>query len=87
MNPIPEPLFIGGTEYSVHYDTSLKKFIQIQSFGFDEGKIGIRMSDSLQGKWTEPFMFYTPEYLGVKKPFRYAADESLIIENGRVATT
>jgi len=73
MNPIPEPLFIGGTEYSVHYDKSLKKFIQIQSFGFGEGKIGIRMSDSLNGKWTEPFMFCTPDYRGVKKPFMYAA--------------
>ena len=71
--PVPEPLFIGGTEYSVHYDTLLKKFIQIQSFGFGEGKIGIRMSDSLQGRWTEPYMFYTPEYPGVKKPFMYAA--------------
>ncbi|MEI7492174.1 MAG: DUF4185 domain-containing protein [Bacteroidota bacterium] len=73
LKPVPEPLFIGGTEYSVHYDSSLKKYIQIQSFGFGEGKIGIRMSDSLQGKWTEPFMFYTPEYPGVKSPFMYAA--------------
>ncbi len=72
-NPIPEPLFTGATEYSVHYDKLLKKFLQIQSFGFGEGKIGIRMSDSLQGKWTEPFMFYTPAYPGVKKPFMYAA--------------
>ena len=73
MTPIPVPLFIGGTEYSVHYDTSLKKFIQIQSFGFGEGKIGIRVSDNLQGPWTEPYMFYTPEYPGVKKPFMYSA--------------
>lgn len=73
MNPVPEPLFIGGTEYSVHYDRSLKKFIQIQSFGFGEGKIGIRMSDSLKGKWTEPFMIYTPDYQGINKPFMYSA--------------
>ncbi|MEI6683518.1 MAG: DUF5005 domain-containing protein [Bacteroidota bacterium] len=63
--PVPEPLFIGGTEFSVHYDTSLKQFIQVQSFGFGEGRIGVRMSDSLQGKWTEPVMIYTPEYPGV----------------------
>jgi hypothetical protein len=73
INPIPEPLFIGGTEYSVHYDTTLKKYIQIQSFGFGEAQIGIRMSDSIQGKWSEPYMFYNPEYPGVKKPFMYAA--------------
>jgi len=70
-NPVPEPLFIGGTEFSVHYDASLKKFIQIQSFGFGEAKIGIRMADSLQGKWTAPYLFYTPEYSGIRKPFMY----------------
>jgi len=71
--PVPEPLFIGGTEFSVHYDAALKKYIQVQSFGFGEAKIGIRMADSLQGKWTEPYLFYTPEYAGIRKPFMYAA--------------
>ena len=71
--PIPEPLFIGGTEYSVHYDPALKKYLQIQSFGFGEAKLGIRMADHLYGKWTEPYLFFTPEYPGVKKPFMYSA--------------
>lgn len=71
-NPVPEPLFIGGTEYSVHYDKSLKKYLQIQSFGFGEGTLGLRMADSLQGKWSEPVIFYKPEYPGVKKPFMYS---------------
>ena len=72
-NPVPEPLFIGGTEFSVHYDPSLKKFIQIQSVGFGEAAIGIRMADCLQGKWTEPYLFFKPAYPGIKKPFMYAA--------------
>lgn len=72
-DPVPHPLFIGGTEYSVHYDTTLKKFIQVQSFGFGEGKIGLRMSDKITGPWTEPCMIYTPTYPGVKKPFMYSA--------------
>lgn len=71
--PVPKPLFIGQTEYSLHYDTSIKKFIQIQSFGFGEGQLGIRMSDRLQGKWTEPYMFYKPTYSGIKRPFMYSA--------------
>jgi hypothetical protein len=70
---VPEPLFIGGTEYSIHYDTALRQFIQIQSFGFGEASLGIRMSDSLTGKWTDPHLFFRPEYPGVKKPFMYAA--------------
>lgn len=71
--PVPEPLFIGATEYSVHYDSSLKKYIQVQSFGFGEGSIGIRMADNITGPWTEPYMIYTPAYPGVKKPFMYSA--------------
>lgn len=71
--PVPEPLFIGGTEYSVHYDSSLKKYIQVQSFGFGEGSIGIRMANDITGPWTEPYMIYTPIYPGVKKPFMYSA--------------
>ena len=27
----------------------------------------------MQGPWTEPYMFYTPEYNGIKKPFMYSA--------------
>jgi hypothetical protein len=71
--PVPDPLFTGGTEFSVHYDSTLKKYIQIQSFGFGEGELGFRLSDSLQGPWTNPFMFYKPVYPGVKKPFMYSA--------------
>lgn len=70
---IPELLFTGGTEYSVHFDSILQKYIQIQSFGFGEGSLGIRMADSIQGPWTNPHIFYTPVYPGVKKPFMYAA--------------
>jgi hypothetical protein len=72
-NPVPGALFIGGTEFSVHYDATLQKFIQIQSFGFGVATIGIRMSDSMQGRWTEPFLFYKPGYPAIKKPFMYAA--------------
>lgn len=71
--PVPEPLFIGATEYSVHYDSALEKFIQVQSYGFGEGKIGIRMSDRIEAGWTEPYVVYTPEYPGVRKPLIYAA--------------
>lgn len=71
--PVPEPLFIGATEYSVHYDSSLKKYIQVQAFGFGEASIGIRMSDNVTGPWTQPYMIYTPAYPGVKEPFMYSA--------------
>ncbi|HNU89184.1 MAG TPA: DUF5005 domain-containing protein [Ferruginibacter sp.] len=71
--PVPEPLFIGATEYSVHYNRSLEKYIQVQSFGFGEGSIGIRMADHITGPWTEPHTIFTPTYPGVKRPFMYSA--------------
>ncbi|MBK8706701.1 MAG: hypothetical protein IPN33_26055 [Saprospiraceae bacterium] len=70
--PIPEPLFIGATEYSVHFDKTIQKYIQIQSYGFGEAQIGIRMADSLEGTWTEPYLFNKPTYPGVKQPFMYS---------------
>lgn len=72
-DPAPESLFIGATEYSVHYDSALRKYIQVQSFGFGEATIGLRMADKPQGPWSDPYMIYTPDYTGIKKPFMYSA--------------
>lgn len=71
--PVPEPLFIGSTEYSVHYDQVIEKFVQVQSFGFGEARIGLRISDRPEGPWTEPYLFYIPDYKGIKRPFMYSA--------------
>ena len=71
--PVPKPLFIGGTEYSVHFDHRIGKYVQVQSFGFGEGKIGLRLSDRPEGKWSDLYLFYTPDYRGIKKPFMYSA--------------
>lgn len=72
-SPVPEPLFTGSTEFSVHYDSLLRKYIQVQSFGFGEGKIGIRMADHLYGAWTTPYIIYEPRLTDVKKALMYAA--------------
>lgn len=71
--PVPEPLFKGSTEYSVHYDHVIGKFVQVQSFGFGEARIGLRISDRPEGPWTDPYLFYTPCYQGISKPFMYSA--------------
>jgi len=71
--PVPKALFVGATEYSVHWDASLKKYLQIQSHGFGAGSIGLRMADHLQGPWTDLRLFHTPDYTGITKPFMYAA--------------
>ena len=72
-DPMPKPLFIGGTEYSVHYDPVVKKYIQIQSFGWGEATIGLRMAEHLEGPWSEPTTIYKPSYADIKQPFMYSA--------------
>ncbi|MFN2501747.1 MAG: DUF4185 domain-containing protein [Pyrinomonadaceae bacterium] len=71
--PIPTPLFIGGTEYSVHFDASIDKYLQIQSFGFGDATIGLRMADRPEGPWSKPKTIYRPSYTGIKQPFMYSA--------------
>jgi hypothetical protein len=85
--PAPEALFIGGTEYSVHWDAALKKYLQIQSHGFGAGSIGIRMADHLQGPWTDLHLFFTPDYRGFTKPFMYAAKAHPELNGGGLAIT
>lgn len=84
---IPESLFTGATEYSVYYDSALRKFIQIQAFGFGKADIGIRMSDRIEGKWSNPFLVYTPDYSDIKSPLMYAVRAHPEIKgNGLIVT-
>ena len=85
--PIPKPLFTGATEYSVHYDSVLHKYIQVQSFGFGEASVGLRTANQLIGPWTEPIMIYTPFYKGVNKPLMYAAKAHPELEGNGIYIT
>jgi len=71
--PESSSLFTGQTEFSVHYDQKLKKFIQIQTYGFGKASIGYRLADRLYGPWSEPVIFYTP-LLKEDKEFVYTAN-------------
>ena len=59
--PKPAVLFEGQTEFSVHYDNSINKYVQIQTFGFGHSSLGFRLADKLEGPWSEPVIFYTPK--------------------------
>ena len=71
--PKSSSLFNGQTEFSVHYEKELKKFIQIQTYGFGKASIGYRLADHLYGPWSEPVLFYTPT-LKEDKEFVYTAN-------------
>ncbi len=65
-------LFSSQTEFSVHYDNWLKKYIQIQTIGFGHSSLGFRLADKLEGPWSEPVIFYTPKLN--EKEFNYSAN-------------
>ncbi len=54
-------LFKSQTEFSVNFDKSLDKYIQIQTLGFGHSSLAFRLADRLQGPWSEPVVFYTPQ--------------------------
>lgn len=54
------PLFHGQTEFSVHFDTTLQTYLQIQSVGFGRATIIGRTADHVTGPWSDPIPIYQP---------------------------
>ncbi len=71
--PISSSLFISQTEFSVHFDLGLKKYIQIQTYGFGSASIGYRLADQPQGPWSEPVIVFKSA-LKNKQEFVYSAN-------------
>ena len=84
--PKSSSLFIGQTEFSVHYDQKLKKYIQIQTYGFGKATIGYRLADQLCGPWSEPILIYTPS-LKEEKEFVYSANAHPELESDGLIIT
>jgi len=72
-SPVPSPLFIGQTEFSVHFQQDLKKYIQIQTSGMGHASIGYRLAERPEGPWSELVIFYKP-HLKSQKDFIYSAN-------------
>jgi hypothetical protein len=71
--PVPSPLFIGQTEFSVHYQPNLNQYVQIQTYGFGHASIGYRLAYQPEGPWSTPVIFYKP-HLENQKEFVYSAN-------------
>lgn len=71
--PKSAALFAGQTEFSVHYHKDLKKYIQVQTYGFGSSPVCFRLADKMQGPWSEPVLFYQPK-LKHDKEFVYTAN-------------
>lgn len=71
--PVPSSLFIGQTEFSVHYQEDLNQYVQIQTYGMGNASIGYRLAEQPEGPWSAPVIFYKP-HLENKNDFVYSAN-------------
>lgn len=71
--PTSAALFTGQTEFSVHYEPCLKKYIQVQTYGIGKASIGYRLADQLYGPWSDPVFLYKPR-LKEDQEFVYSAN-------------
>ena len=71
------------TEFSVHYQASLQRFVEIQTVGFGAADVAMRTSAQLTGPWSGPEkLFHPPEsddkrlliYAGKAHPEQQGAD-------------
>jgi hypothetical protein len=70
----PAPLFSEGqTEFSVHYEPVLHRFLEIQTVGFGQADLGFRTADFPTGPWTPVERFYRPEEWDMERIVIYAA--------------
>lgn len=70
----PQPLFSQGhTEFTVHYEAALGRFLEIQTVGFGPADLGFRLADQPAGPWSPLEGFYRPEEHNLAKIMIYAA--------------
>ena len=71
--PADAVLFTGQTEFSIHFQKDIDKYLQIQTIGFGQCPLGFRTADSPQGPWSEQVSFYLPEFSD-QEEFNYSAN-------------
>jgi hypothetical protein len=69
----PLPLFEAQTEFSVVYDSSSRKYMQIQTVGFGAADLAYRSATNLQGPWSALQNFYRPPEFGASNIMIYSA--------------
>jgi len=85
-NPAPSQLFIGQTEFSVHYQENLHQYVQIQTYGYGAASLGYRLAELPEGPWSEPVIFYQTQ-LKNPKDFAYSANAHPEITNDGILVT
>jgi len=61
LDSIPKPIFLDGqTEFTVHYEKRINKFLCVQTLEFGASNLYHRTSESLTGPWSEPVKLFEP---------------------------
>jgi hypothetical protein len=85
---LPQPLFSQGqTEFSVHFESFLDRFLEVQTIGFGKADLGFRLADSPTGKWTLIERFYRPEEYRIDEIMIYAAKAHPHLEGADLVIT
>lgn len=61
LDSIPKPLYVNGqTEFTIHYENRINRYLCIQSLEFGASNLYYRTSESLTGPWSDPIKFFEP---------------------------
>jgi hypothetical protein len=63
----------GHTEMSVHLDPATQQIVEVQSLGFPQGDVVMRVAPSLAGPWSAPRAVYHPPEASRRGVLAYAA--------------
>jgi hypothetical protein len=70
----PQALFSEGqTEFTVHYEPALGRFLEVQTIGFGPADLGFRVADTPTGEWTPIERFCRPQEYAMARILIYAA--------------
>lgn len=70
----PAPVFEGAqTEFTVHKDARLGKFVEVQTDGFGGANVSMRTADRLEGPWSSLSKVYRPPEADRRDVFVYQA--------------
>lgn len=74
LKTAPQALFNQGqSEFSVHFEPELSRFVEIQTVGFGPAGIGWRTAPEITGPWSPLRLFYQPEEQRLSQVLIYAA--------------
>lgn len=73
MKEEPRPLFTNGQmEFTVHYEPSIGRFLQVQTISLADPRLGYRSAVEITGPWSELEPFFAPEQMGDPELLIYA---------------